>query len=103
MQTHESSEQKNHIVSYGQFTVIWIALLSLTAITVALAGIELGRWVIVTALGIASIKTYLVGSIFMHLKFEDRVFTIFVVVAIVTLAVFFVLTFFDYGFQGTTP
>ena len=100
MQTHESSEHKNHVVSYGQFTVIWVALVSLTAITVALAGIELGRWVIVTALAIASIKTYLVGSVFMHLKFEDRVFSVFVGVAVVTLLIFFALTFFDYGFQG---
>jgi len=100
MQAHEHSEHKSHVVSYGQFTLIWIALVSLTAITVALAGIELGRWVIVTALGIAAIKTYLVGSVFMHLKFEDRVFTVFVAVAVVTLAVFFILTFFDYAFQG---
>jgi len=103
MQAHNSSEHKSHVVSYGQFILIWIALLSLTAITVALAGIELGRWVIVTALAIASIKTYLVGSVFMHLKFEERVFTVFVVVALLTLLVFFVLLFFDYGFQGTTP
>ena len=100
MDTHESSEHKSHVVSYGQFTLIWIALVSLTAITVALAGIELGRWVIVTAMGIAAIKTYLVGSVFMHLKFEDRVFTVFVAVAVLTLAVFFILTFFDYAFQG---
>ena len=100
MQAHESSERKSHVVGYGQFTLIWIALVSLTAITVALAGIELGRWVIVTAMGIAAIKTYLVGSVFMHLKFEDRVFTVFVAVAVVTLAVFFILTFFDYAFQG---
>lgn len=100
MQTHESPEHKSHVVSYGQFTLIWIALVSLTAITVALAGIELGRWVIVTAMGIACIKTYLVGSVFMHLKFEDRVFTVFVAVTVLTLAVFFILTFFDYAFQG---
>jgi cytochrome c oxidase subunit 4 len=100
MERHDHTEPKDHIVSYGQFTLIWIALLSLTAITVALAGLELGRWVIVTALVIASIKTYLVGSVFMHLKFEDRVFRVFVLVAIATLAIFFVLTFLDYGFQG---
>ncbi len=99
MQTPHTTEHKNHVVGYGQFALIWVALVSLTAITVALAGIELGRWVIVTALTIASIKTYLVGSVFMHLKFEDRMFTVFVGVAVVTLVIFFVLTFFDYGFQ----
>jgi len=62
-------------------------------------GIDLGRWVIITALTIASIKTVLVLNIFMHLKFEDRTFRIFVGVAVLTLAIFIVLTFFDYAFH----
>jgi cytochrome c oxidase subunit 4 len=90
---------KSHMVSYGSSILIWIGLLSLTGITVALAGINLGRWVIITALTIASIKTALVLSIFMHLKFEDRMFRIFALVAGLTLAIFIVLTFFDYAFH----
>jgi hypothetical protein len=38
-------------------------------------------------------------NIFMHLQFEDRVFRIFAVVAGVTLAIFIVMTFFDYAFH----
>jgi hypothetical protein len=34
----------------------------------------------------------------MHLKFEDRIFRIFVVVALVTFVIFISLTFFDYAF-----
>jgi cytochrome c oxidase subunit IV len=90
---------KNHVVSYSTSILIWTGLLSLTAITVALAGIELGRWVIITALTIASIKTALVLNIFMHLKFEDRMFRIFVLVAGLTLTIFIVLIFFDYAFH----
>lgn len=85
--------------SYGQFVLIWLGLLALTGITVALAGINLGRWLIVSALAIASMKTALVLNIFMHLKFEDRMFRIFVFVAVLTLTIFFVLTFFDYAFH----
>jgi len=66
---------------------------------VAVAGIDLVRWVIITALTIASVKTGLVLSIFMHLKFEDRVFRIFALVAGLTLTIFIVLTFFDYAFH----
>ena len=91
--------EKPHVVSYGSSILIWIGLLSLTGITVALAGINLGRWVIITALTIASIKTTLVLSVFMHLKFEDRVFRLFALVAGITLAIFIVLTFFDYAFH----
>jgi cytochrome c oxidase subunit IV len=97
-QQHHPAEQKHHIVGYGQFVVIWLGLLALTGITVSLAGIDLGRWIIVTALTIATIKTGLVLSVFMHLKFEDRVFRLFVLVAIVTFAIFITMTFFDYAF-----
>ena len=96
---HSEHHHKPHIVSYGQFTLIWLGLLSLTGITVALSGIDMGRWIVVVALTIATIKTYFVASVFMHLKFEDRVFRVFVVVAILTLLVFFALTFLDYGFE----
>jgi cytochrome c oxidase subunit 4 len=91
--------QRTHTVSYSQYVLIWFGLLALTALTVSLAGIELGRWVIITALAIASIKSLLVLSVFMHLQFEDRVFRVFALVAFVTLMVFLVLTFFDYAFH----
>lgn len=90
---------KIHIVSYGHFFLIWLGLLGLTILTVALGGINLGDWVIITALTIASIKTLLVLNIFMHLKFEDKVFRLFVLVAGATLTIFIVLTFFDYAFH----
>jgi cytochrome c oxidase subunit 4 len=93
------TEDAVHGSSYGQFVLIWLGLLALTGITVALAGINLGRWLIVSALTIASIKTALVLNIFMHLKFEDRMFRIFVFVAVLTLTIFIVLTFFDYAFH----
>jgi cytochrome c oxidase subunit 4 len=100
MSHHEGhSNGPQHIVGYGTFVLIWLGLLAFTGITVALAGIDLGRWIIVTALVIAAIKSTLVLNIFMHLKFEDRLFRIFVAVALATLAIFFILTFFDYAFS----
>jgi len=101
MDDHKHSDQANatHVVSYRHYALIWFGLLALTALTVSLAGIELGRWVIITALAIACIKSYLVLSIFMHLRYEDRVFRLFGTVAIVTLLIFLVMTFFDYAFH----
>lgn len=86
------------MVSYGQYFLIWLGLLALTIITVALGGIDLGDWVVITALTIASIKTMLVLNIFMHLKFEERMFRIFVLVAGITMAIFIILIFSDYAF-----
>ena len=88
-----------HSVTFGQYILIWLGLLGFTGLTVALAGIDWGRWVIITALTIASVKSALVLGTFMHLKFEDRVFRLFVAVAIVTLTIFIGMTFFDYAFQ----
>ncbi len=95
----QNEHHEPHVVSYGQYILIWLGLLALTATTVAVAGVDLGRWVIITALGIASIKTGLVLNIFMHLQFETRVFRIFALVAGVTLAIFIGMTFFDYAFH----
>lgn len=98
MADHHHSHE-THTVGYGQYLLVWFGLITLTGITVAVAGIDLGRWVIITALTIASVKTLLVLNIFMHLKFEDRTFRVFVSVAVLTLAIFIVLTFFDYAFH----
>jgi cytochrome c oxidase subunit 4 len=94
-------EQKHiqHKTTYGQHMLIWFGLIALTGLTVALTGINLGRWVIITTLTIASVKSMLVLNNFMHLKSEDRIFKIFVTVAVATLAIFISLTFFDYAFQ----
>ena len=98
-QQQTTHEQGEHGLSYGTAVLIWFGLLALTGITVSLSGINLGRWIIITALCIAATKTMLVLNNFMHLKFEDRVFRIFVMVAVLTLTVFIVLTFFDYAFH----
>ena len=91
--------EKAHVTGYGQYVLIWAGLMGLTGATVALAGIELGRWVIITALTIASVKGFLVLNIFMHLRSEDRSFRLFVLVAGIVLLIFICLTFFDYAFR----
>lgn len=93
---HEA--EHNQPIGYGKYILLWLGLIALTGITVAAAGIHLGRWVILTSLTIASVKSFLVLNVFMHLKFEDKIFRIFVLVAVATLAVFIILTFFDYAF-----
>lgn len=97
MSKHES--QENHVTGYGVYLLVWLGLLMLTGITVAVAGIDFGRITITVALLIAAVKSWLVLTIFMHLKFEDTTFKIFVVVAIITFVIFIILLFFDYFFM----
>lgn len=96
---NQHQDAETHIVGYGTYLLVWAGLLALTGLTVSLAGIDLGRWIIVVTLLIAAGKSFLVLSIFMHLKFEDRMFRIFLLVALATLAIFLVLTFADYAFH----
>jgi len=89
------SEQAHTITSYRTFIIVWVLLLTLTATTVVVSRIHLGALNIWAALGIASLKSALVIFFFMHLKEERRVFKISLLVALVTLALFIGLTFFD--------
>ena len=96
MENHESHSEHGH--GYGIYILVWLALMALTSITVAVAGINFGSLTVATALVIASVKTYLVLTIFMHLNSEQKVFRIFVGVAIFFLAISFILLFADYSF-----
>ena len=102
MEHQEHSPEHNgatHIVSYGRYILIWFGLVMLTCTTVALSGMDLGRWIILTALTIASVKTTLVLGVFMHLNFEERMFRFFALIAGATFLIFISLTFFDYAFR----
>jgi cytochrome c oxidase subunit 4 len=94
----ENSDAK-HINGYGVYIIVWVALLVLTSLTVSVAGIDLGQYTLFIALTIAAIKSYLVITIFMHIKFDDPIFKLFIVVSILTLFVIFILTFIDYSFR----
>lgn len=90
-----NSNEHAHVPSYGYNILIWLTLLSLTCITVAVAGLDLGPYILITAMVVAAIKSALVINVFMHIKFDDPVFKIFFALIIFTLIVLFVLTAFD--------
>jgi cytochrome c oxidase subunit 4 len=92
-------EQEKHIVEYKVFVSVWIALIVLTATTITVAGLHLGKFSTLTALVIASVKASLVLWFFMHLKYEKRLFKVLLMVPIVTLTVIIGLTFFDIWYR----
>ncbi len=89
------SEEHAHIVPYKTFMIIWIALLILTGITVWVAQYNLGPLNIWVALGIATVKSSLVVAVFMHMKYESRLFKLSLFAALAILAIFIGLNFFD--------
>ncbi|NUN09799.1 MAG: cytochrome C oxidase subunit IV family protein [Ignavibacteriaceae bacterium] len=97
-QDHHNHETQHNHPGYGIYFLVWFALLVLTGITVTVAGIDFGNLTVATALTVACIKSYLVLTIFMHLKVENPVFKVFVWVALFFLIVSLVLLFTDYSF-----
>ncbi len=87
--------EHHHIISYKKLTAIWLALLALTALTVAITRVELGGYKVLGALVIACAKAGLVIAVFMHMKYEGRLLRWLLFLALLTLAIFIGLTFFD--------
>jgi len=89
-------EHTEHIVKPGTYLAIILTLLSLTGITVYAAYINLGRFNIVVALVIATLKATLVVLFFMHAKYSPRRTQLVIVAGIFWLALLLFMTLSDY-------
>lgn len=96
------TEEKHHMVSYRTYGLILALLLVLTGVSVAVTQIELTKWGTPVALLLATAKTSFVLAIFMHLKFDQKIFKIMAILIFLLLGVVLFITFLDYGFR-TTP
>jgi len=93
------SEKAHHIVPYRTYVLILFLLLTLTGISVAVTQIELSKWATLAALLLASTKSAIVLAVFMHLKFDQRVYKVMAIFVVLVVLAVFVLTFFDYAFR----
>jgi cytochrome c oxidase subunit 4 len=87
--------------TYG---IIYVLLLCLTATTVYVAAyMHLGAWEVPVALGIATIKTVLVGLFFMHLLYSSKLTWVAMGAGVLFLAFMLTLTLADYWTRGWMP
>lgn len=93
------NKPEHHIVPYRTFVYVWIALIALTALTVTVAELHIGKASVLVPLLIASAKAGLVLWFFMHLKYEKQLFKVLLLVPIVTLTVIIGLTLFDIWYR----
>ncbi|MCB8994543.1 MAG: cytochrome C oxidase subunit IV family protein [Bacteroidales bacterium] len=91
--------EKHHIVPYRTFLFILLALLALTSISVEVTRINLGTLTVTIALLIAAIKSSLVLSIFMHLKFDNKMYSLMAIAVILLIGVVIFITFLDYLYR----
>ncbi len=93
------SETTHHIVPYRTYGLILVLLLVLTGVSVAVTQIELTKWSTAVALILASAKSAFVLAIFMHLKFDQKIFKVMALLIILLLAAVIIVTFLDYAFR----
>lgn len=91
--------EKHHIVSYKTYILVLLGLIVLTLVSVAITQIELSRWATIAALLIAGVKSSFVLIIFMHLKYDQRMFKLMagLIIALLFLVIF--ITMLDYTFR----
>jgi cytochrome c oxidase subunit IV len=94
-------EETSHKSSNRTYLLAWLGLVILTATTVSLAGMGLGRLAILSVLLIAGTKSALVLTYFMHLRSEKMlIFKVIIPLVLAVFLVFIILTFTDVAFRG---
>ena len=93
------SDTSHHIVPYSTYGLILLLLLVLTGTSVAVTQIELTKWSTAVALLLAGTKSAFVLAIFMHLKFDQKIFRIMAALIFLLLASVILITFLDYAFR----
>lgn len=96
MEANNTNHSEEHKAGYGLYILVWLALIALTSITVSVAGIDFGKIALPVALFIAAVKSALVINVFMHIKYDEPIFKIFLLLSGMTLVVIFALTVIDY-------
>lgn len=97
-------------VSVRTYLTVYVALLGLTALTVGLVVARdhgvlhfPGPAEVAIALGIATVKTALVGWYFMHLMHANRLVYLFIAGGVFFLVIMIGMTWADYGTRDWFP
>ena len=89
-----------HVLPMRTYVLVFLALMVLTAITVAAAFLDLGPLNTIIMIGIAGTKATLLVLYFMHVRYASRLIPVVILSGIFWLGILFVLLFADYGFRG---
>jgi cytochrome c oxidase subunit 4 len=94
-----SNNDKPHIVPYRTFIFVLLALLVFTFTSIGVTSYNLGPYSVLAALLLATAKTILVLTFFMHLKWDVKMFSILVAAVMALIGVVIFITFLDYLFR----
>ena len=90
--------EHEHISSYKEHFGTWAALILLTLMTVFVStfGADLRTLTVATALLIATVKALAVGLYFMHLKYEPKIFRVWIIIVMALFVFFLIMVILDY-------
>ena len=91
---------QEHVDSIGTYAIVWVGLLILTAVTTAVAYVDLGAFSVVAALAIAVVKMLLVALFFMHLRHSANLTRLVVAGGLIWLIILLILSFADFSTRG---
>ena len=100
MASPHNKKPQHYILSLKTHFLVFIILLTLTALSVFASHLNLGSSSFYVAIFIAIIQAYLVASFLMHLKFDPRFNALVFVSSLVVFAVFVGLTIVDITTRG---
>ncbi len=92
-------EHKEHLIPYKTFIYTWLGLIVLTFATAGASTFFPGNIGITVAIIVTPLKIILVLEIFMHLRYESKVFRYMFLAAVMIMAVFMALTLVDYFYR----
>lgn len=89
-----------HIDARSTYYKVFAALIVLTVVTALIAYVDLGRFSVVVALGIAVFKMMLVALFFMHVRYSTTLTKLVVTGGLLWFAVLVTLSMSDYLTRG---
>ena len=92
---HGHDANSHHIVELPTYFKVFGTLIFLTFITVAASRFDFGTFNSIVAFAIATVKAVLVASIFMHLKYDDKMNRIIILSAFFFLLVLWFFSILD--------
>jgi len=91
--------EKNHIIPYRSYFYILAALIAFTFMSIGIININLGAYSVLGAMIFAILKSFLVLTYFMHLKFDTLFLKLSVLAVFLLLLVVVFITFLDYFYR----
>jgi cytochrome c oxidase subunit 4 len=93
------SAEKTHITGYKTYLIIFLAMIALLAVSVGLSRIDLGPLGVFVLLAVAVVQAVIILLWSMHLRFDQKIYIIFVALVFLVYTAVVVVTFLDYLFR----